>query len=153
MKKYIALGVFLGAPFIVAFLGSSVTTPSINSWYTLLNKPSFSPPNWVFAPVWTILFLLMGIASYLVWKRQKRIRTPLKFYGVQLILNFLWSYLFFGLHRPDLALLGILSLWVFIFLTTKSFYKVDRLAGLLFFPYLLWVSFAVFLNYSILTLN
>ena len=153
MKKLLPLIIALAIPFIVAYLGSSVTTPSIGSWYATLNKPAFSPPNWIFAPVWTLLFLLMGIASYLVWKKQKKIKTPLKLYGVQLILNFLWSYLFFGLNRPDLAMADIILLWIFIFLTLKSFYKVNKLAGALLIPYILWVSFASILNFAILTLN
>lgn len=153
MKKYLPLLLSLVIPFSFAFLGSAVTTPSIDSWYPMLNKPSFNPPSWIFGPVWTLLFFLMGISSYLVWKKQKKIKTPLKIYGVQLILNFLWSYLFFGLHRPDLALFEIIILWIFILLTIKIFYKVDKLAAYLLIPYIFWVGFAVFLNYSIVSLN
>lgn len=151
--KLIPLIVALTIPFVIAYLGSSVTTPSIGSWYATLNKPSFSPSNWVFGPVWTLLFLLMGIASYLVWKKQKKIKAPLKLYGTQLIFNFFWSYLFFGLHRPDLALLDIITLWVFIFFTIRSFYKVKKTAAYLLYPYLAWVSFASILNLSIFLLN
>lgn len=153
MKKYLPLTIALALPFVIAFLGSSVTTPSIDSWYQSLKKPSFSPPNWIFGPVWTALFLLMGIASYLVWKKEKKIKTSLKLYGIQLGLNFFWSYLFFGLHRPDWSLFEIALLWFFILLTIKSFYKVRKEAGIFLIPYLLWVSFAAYLNYTIFLLN
>lgn len=153
MRKYLPLVLSLGIPFGFAYLGSAVTTPSITTWYQTLIKPSFNPPNYLFGPVWTILFTLMGISSYLVWKKQKKIKTPLKIYTVQLILNFLWSYLFFGLHRPDLAFFEIIFLWIFILLTIKSFYKVEKVAAYLLIPYVFWVSFAAFLNYSIVILN
>ena len=153
MKKYLPLLVSFGIAFGIAFLGSLVTTPAIGDWYYLLNKPSFSPPNWVFGPAWTVLFALMATSAYLVWRKQKKIGTPLKIYGIQLFLNFLWSYLFFGIRRPDLALLEIFFLWFFIFLTIKKFYKVDKLAGYLLLPYILWVSFATLLNLSIVSLN
>jgi len=153
MKKYAALIVSILIAYAVAFLGSLVTTPSIANWYATLNKPSFNPPNYLFGPVWTLLFTLMAISAYLVWRKQKKITAELKIYGVQLGLNFLWSYLFFGLQRPGLALFEILLLWIFIALTITKFYKVDKLAAYLLIPYILWVSFAVFLNYSIVTLN
>ncbi|KKU12297.1 MAG: TspO and MBR like protein [Candidatus Woesebacteria bacterium GW2011_GWA1_45_8] len=153
IKKYTALVVSIVFAYAVAFLGSLVTTPSIGNWYSSLNKPSFNPPNYLFGPVWTILFTLMAISAYLVWKKKKKITAELKIYAVQLGLNFLWSYLFFGLHRPDLALFEIMLLWVYIALTIVRFYKVDKLAGYLLIPYILWVGFAAFLNYSIVTLN
>ena len=153
MKKYLPLLVSLGIPFGFAYLGSTVTTPSIDTWYATLNKPFFNPPNWIFGPVWSLLYFLMGISSFLVWKKQRKIKTPLKIYGVQLVLNFLWSYLFFGLHRPSLSLFEIIILWIFILMTIKSFYKVDKVAGYLLIPYIAWVSFAAFLNYSIVILN
>ncbi|OGY18490.1 MAG: hypothetical protein A2900_03485 [Candidatus Chisholmbacteria bacterium RIFCSPLOWO2_01_FULL_50_28] len=153
MKKYTPLLISLGIAFGVAFLGSSVTTPSISGWYASLNKPSFNPPAWVFAPVWTILFAMMAIASFLVWKKQKKMKIPLQLYGIQLFLNFLWSFLFFGLRRPDLALLEIALLWIVIQLTLRAFYAVDKLASYLLVPYILWVSFAAFINFSIVLLN
>lgn len=153
MKKYLPLVISLAIPFIVAYFGSAATVPSINGWYGGLIKPSFSPPNWIFAPVWSVLFLLMGISSFLIWRRKKKITYPLKLYGVQLFLNFLWSYLFFGLHRPDLAFVDIILLWIFIALTISSFYKVKKIASYLLLPYIIWVSFAAVLNFSILLLN
>ncbi len=153
MKKYLSLIVCLAIPFGIAFMGSAVTTPAITGWYASLNKPFFSPPNWVFAPVWTALFLLMGISSYLVWRKEKKIGAPLKIYGVQLVLNFFWSYLFFGLRRPDLAFAEIIVLWIFIALTIKSFYKVNKLAAYFLLPYIIWVSFASALNFFVFSLN
>jgi len=153
MKKLIPLILNLGIAYGVAFFGSLFTTPSIGNWYATLNKPSFNPPNYLFGPVWTLLFTLMAISAYLVWKKRRRVTTELKLYATQLGLNFLWSYLFFGLHRPELALFEIILLWIFIALTITGFYKVDKLAAYLLIPYILWVSFAAFLNYSIVTLN
>jgi tryptophan-rich sensory protein len=153
MKKYSALIVSILISYAVAFLGSLVTTPSIGSWYATLNKPSFNPPNYLFGPVWTLLFTLMAISAYLVWNKRKKLTIELKIYGLQLGLNFLWSYLFFGLHRPELALFEIILLWIFIALTITRFYKVDKLAAYLLIPYVLWVSFAAFLNYTIVILN
>lgn len=153
MKKFTPLIVSLGIVYTVAFLGSLATTPTIGNWYVLLNKPSFNPPNYLFGPVWTLLFTLMGISAYLVWKKKKKITTPLIFYAVQLGLNLLWSILFFGLQLPSTAFLEIIFLWILIALTINEFYKVDRLAAYLLIPYILWVSFAALLNYSIVALN
>jgi len=137
------------------FIGSFFTTPSIASWYAFINKPSFSPPNWLFAPAWTLLYILMGIAAFLIWQKRDNQKTKqaLRFYGTQLILNALWSIIFFGMHNPGLAFLEIIFLWIFIFLTLIKFYKINKTAGILFIPYLLWVSFASILNYAIWMLN
>ena len=153
MKKYLPLVLSLAIPFMVAYFGSAVTMPAIGGWYATLVKPAFSPPNWIFAPVWSALFLLMGISSFLVWQKKKKIIYPLKIYGVQLLLNFLWSYFFFGLHRVDLAFIDIIFLWILIVLTIKAFYKVEKNAAYLLLPYIVWVSFATILNFSILLLN
>lgn len=136
-------------------LGSVFTTSAIPTWYQTLNKPFFSPPNFIFAPVWTILYILMGISLYLVISEKgggKREKTVWIF-AVQLILNVLWSVIFFGMKNPSLALVDIVALWIAIFLTIKSFYKINKLAGQLLFPYLAWVSFASILNLSIVILN
>jgi|SRR3989344_4608968 len=130
-------------------LGSFFTVSSIPTWYAALNKPAFSPPNFIFGPVWTLLYLLMGVSLYLVWQKK---RVPPAFW-VQLILNFSWSIIFFGLKNPALAFVNIVALWIAIFLTIKSFYKINKLAGNLLIPYLLWVTFASFLNLSIVILN
>jgi translocator protein len=131
-------------------LGSFATMTSVKSWYlTDLIKPEFNPPSWVFGPVWTTLFFLMGISLYLVWNKKKN----LFWFWVQLILNVFWSYLFFGIHSPRLAFYEIIFLWVAIFITIVKFWKHNKTASVLLWPYLAWVSFASFLNYSIMILN
>lgn len=156
MKKIFTLIIFVGACLVVAFSGSLVTTPSITNWYADLNKPAFNPPSWVFAPVWTLLFIMMGISAYLVWEK----RTKKKGYGaalilftIQLGLNYLWSFLFFGLHSPFFALIDIILLWIFILLTIIKFFKISKSAAYLLIPYLLWVTFASGLNFFVWRLN
>ena len=137
-------------------IGAFYTTPSISGWYQTLAKPELAPPNWIFAPVWTTLFFLMGIAAYLIWKKglvRQDVKVALGFFVVQLILNTLWSIIFFGAHALGWALLDIVLLWLAILATTLSFWKISRVAGSLMIPYLLWVSFAIYLNYSIFILN
>lgn len=137
-------------------LGSFFTVPSIPAWYAGLAKPSFAPPNWVFGPVWTMLFLLMGVAAYLVWRKgleKREVRVGLTLFVAQLALNMLWSALFFGLRNPGAALVEIVVLWSAILATAIVFKKVSRPAGLLLLPYLLWVAFAAYLNYAIWKLN
>jgi translocator protein len=146
----------IGSCFLVAFLGSIFTTPSIPTWYAHLNKPFFNPPNWIFAPVWTILFFLMGISLYIVWnknlKNEKK-EQAIKVFVFQLILNLFWSLAFFGLHMPVLALIVIYVLWITIFMMIKSFLKISKASGNLQIPYLAWVTFASFLNLAIVFLN
>lgn len=141
----LSVGLCLG----VGGLGSFFTVSSIPTWYATLNKPVFSPPNWVFGPVWTILYFLMGISLYLVWQKKK---VPAVFW-VQLALNALWSIIFFGLKNPVLAMLDIAALWIAIYLTIKSFYPISKIAAYLLLPYLIWVTFASILNLSIVILN
>lgn len=141
---------------LAGFVGSIFTAPAIGGWYATIQKPLFNPPNWVFAPVWTTLFLLMGIALYLVWDKgleRKEVKLAVSVFGVQLSLNIMWSFLFFGLQSPFLAFIEIVLLWIAILATTILFYRVSKKPGLLLVPYLLWVSFAVLLNYSIWMLN
>jgi len=132
---------------LAGLMGSVFTDTGI--WYKNLAKPFFQPPNYLFGIVWPILFLLMGIALYLVWGKQ----PAMKLFGIQLILNILWSALFFGLKQPLIALIEIFVLWYFIYKTTIEFYKINKTAAYLFIPYLLWVSFAIVLNLSIVILN
>ena len=141
--------------FLVAFVGSSFTTKSIVNWYRFLKKPSFAPPNWLFAPAWSLLYLLMAIAAFLIWQQRGAfvVKTALIFYLIQLILNALWSIIFFGWRKPGLAFFEIIFLWIFILLTLIKFYQVNKTAGLLLLPYLLWVTFASVLNLSIWLLN
>jgi tryptophan-rich sensory protein len=140
---------------LAGFLGSLFTIPAIPTWYKTLNKPFFNPPNWIFSPVWISLFFLMGISLFLVWRRQGHptFKTALIFFFVQLILNILWSGAFFGLRSPLLGLIDIILLWIAILLTILNFLKVSKIGGLLLIPYLIWVSFATFLNFSLWILN
>lgn len=143
------------APLLAGFLGSYFTTPNIPTWYAGINKPFFNPPSWIFAPVWTTLYLLMGIAFYLIWNSEKgeEKSKAIKLFLIQLILNSLWSIFFFGLQIPWLAFAEIIILWIFIFLTIKSFTQINKNASYLLYPYLAWVSFASILNFSIAILN
>ncbi len=138
------------------FIGSIFTTPSIPTWYKKLKKPSFSPPNRVFAPVWITLYTLMGISLYLILREglgNPQVQVGLGIFGIQLVLNVLWSFVFFGKKSILGGLVTIAVLWVAILLTIISFLNVSLLAGLLLVPYLLWSSFAAILNHSILKLN
>jgi tryptophan-rich sensory protein len=135
--------------FLTALIGSSVTTPSIAGWYQTINKAPFNPPNWLFAPAWTILFILMAISLYLVWKKSQ---FP-KIFLLQLFLNFFWSFSFFYLHQPILAYIDILVLIVVLIFTIKQFIKIDKLAAYLLYPYLAWISFASILNLYVIILN
>ncbi|MFH0863745.1 MAG: TspO/MBR family protein [Candidatus Gottesmanbacteria bacterium] len=141
---------------LAGFLGSYFTAPAISTWYVYLQKPFFSPPNWIFAPVWTTLYILMGISAGLVWQKgldNKKVKLALSIFGVQLVLNILWSFMFFGLQIPFLGLVTIIFLWLAILITIKKFLKINRTAGLLLIPYILWVSFASILNLAIHLLN
>jgi len=136
----------------VGFAGAIFTIPAIKGWYQTINKPSFNPPSWIFSPVWTVLFLLMGISLYLVWKKGINTKAIMLFVA-QLALNFFWSVLFFGLESPGLAFIDLVLLWAAILATILVFSKVSKLAGLLLLPYLLWVTFAGVLNFAIYILN
>lgn len=135
---------------VIGIGGAFFTSPAVSSsWYTSLIKPTFQPPSWLFGPVWTTLYALMGIALYLVWQN----KSLVKLFIAQLFFNFLWSVLFFGLKTPFFAFLCIVVLWILILVLTIKFFKVKKLAGYLFIPYLLWVTFASILNFSIFILN
>jgi benzodiazapine receptor len=143
-------------PLIFGVLGGLITVRSVKTWYPGIAKPSFNPPNWLFGPVWSTLFIIIGIASYLVWTKRKQIvRLPrtIAVYFIQLILNLLWSFLFFYSHLIGAALIEIIALLVAIAINGMVFYKIDKTAGLLFIPYFLWVSFATILTYNIFILN
>jgi len=152
VKLAISIGVCLAA----GFIGSIFTNASIPTWYMTLEKPSFNPPNWLFGPVWTALYILMGIAAFLVWRAglgEPKARTALIIFIIQLILNVLWSAAFFGFRSPIAGLVVIVILWVAILLTILSFVKVSIIAGILLIPYILWVSFASILNAAIYVLS
>lgn len=152
---WIGLVAFLILCFAAAGIGGAVTTPKIPGWYATLAKPSWNPPNGVFGPVWSALYLGMAVAAWLVWRQGglPGARLPLTLFGVQLLLNVLWSVIFFGLQNPSLAFGEVLILWAAIAATMVTFWRRSRVAGLLLAPYLAWVSFASALNFVIWRLN
>ena len=152
IKIIISLAVTFSAPVIASF----VTAPGSSDWYANLNKPFFNPPGWVFGPVWTALYILMAVSAALVWQKGLAgpiVRMALALYLVQLVLNGLWTPLFFGAKMPLLAFIDIVLLWAAIILTILAFVRVSRYAALLMLPYLAWTSFAAVLNFSLWYLN
>jgi len=151
-KNLLGLFGWLALTFAVSFIASRFTP---GEWYSQLAKPSFTPPSWIFGPVWTLLYALMAIAAWTVWKNAgfKGASVALSLFVLQLILNGLWSGLFFGLQRPDLAFYEIIFLWIIILLTLVVFWKHQPLAGVLFIPYIAWVSFAAVLNFYLWRMN
>jgi benzodiazapine receptor len=141
---------------IAGFLGSLATRSSIPTWYAGLIKPPFNPPNQLFAPVWTILYILMGVSAFIIWRQgsqDQHVKVALSVFLGQLVLNVLWSIMFFGLRLPLFAFIEIIILWIAILLTILKFRKISITAALLLIPYILWVSFAAILNFSIWRLN
>lgn len=156
MKKAIKLIIAIIICELAGVIGSFFTAPAIKGWYVNLARPEFAPPNWVFAPVWTTLFALMGIALFLIWKKglnRHEVKIALAIFFVQLILNILWSIIFFGFQSPFGAVIEIVILWLAILATIIAFHRISKAAAWLLVPYILWVSFAGFLNYSIWQLN
>ena len=155
MNRWIALGLFLLASFTASAIGEYATFESVRTWYPTLVKPSWNPPAAIFGPVWTLLYLLMSIAAWRVWLRREQTgaRPALRLFFVSLALNALWSVLFFGLHRPGLALLEVVLFWGTLVLIQVRFARLDRVAGWLWAPYVAWVSFATVLNAAIWRLN
>ena len=155
MKKTYKLIISLLIPQLAGGLGSVFTASSVKDWYLTLEKPALNPPAWVFGPVWTTLFLLMGYALYLIWTDESGKRKILAYlvFGIQMILNVIWSIIFFDLHSPGGALFEMIFLWLAILATIIAFAKISRPAAWLLAPYILWVSFAGYLNYSIWILN
>jgi translocator protein len=138
--------------FAVAGVGGLATAPSIPNWYAGLAKPSWTPPDWIFGPVWSALYLSMAVAAWLVWRRRNA-TVPMTLFGIQLVFNAAWSWLFFGLHSPGAAFVDIVLLWTAIVATTVVFWRRSIVAGILFVPYLVWVSFASVLNLVIWRMN
>jgi tryptophan-rich sensory protein len=156
MKDWIRFIVSVVGCEVGGILGTPFTVIALPTWYATLNMPSFAPPNWVFGPVWTLLYFLMGTSFYLIWKQswqKKKIATAGRFFLAQLALNFIWSPIFFGLRAPLLGLVVIVVMWILIVMTMKKFYPLSRLAFYLLIPYILWVSFATILNAAIVVLN
>ncbi len=154
-RQAVGLGVLIVCCFGAGLLGNLVTMPEIPTWYAELAKPTWNPPAWIFAPVWTLLYLMMAIAAWLVWRPAgwRAARLPLGLFAVQLVLNSLWTILFFGLQRPDWAAVEIVLLGLAIFLTLIAFLRRSALAGLLLLPYLAWVGFASVLNWTLWQMN
>ncbi len=153
-RPWLGLIVLIAVCFAAAGLGGIATTPKIDNWYATLEKPSWTPPAWIFGPVWSLLYLSMAIAAWLVWRRHGWAATvPMILFGIQLLLNVSWSWLFFGLESPGLAFAEILALWTAIAATAVAFWCWSTVAGILLTPYLAWVSFAAVLNFAIWRLN
>jgi len=177
MKKsnWIKLVVSLVIPLVAGWIGSLYIMPSIGTWYATLAKPALNPPSWIFAPVWTLLYILMGIALFIVWKKDWQVKSELladcdkswnpwtrafwsgdwqkqniiAIFAVQLVLNVLWSYIFFGLHQPGVAFFELIVLWISILYLIINFYRVSKTVAWLLLPYILWVTFAGYLNWAI----
>ncbi|MGB7969206.1 MAG: TspO/MBR family protein [Methanobacterium sp.] len=143
-------------PLIIGYLGSIVTLPQISTWYSTLSKPWWSPPNWLFGPIWTTLYVLMGIALFLVWREgihRKDVRFAILIFGVQLVLSLIWSVVFFSLHALFGSFVIVMLLWLAILANIIAFLIISKWAGLLLVPYIIWVSIASYLNYSVYLLN
>ena len=157
MNKTVKIVIALIVCLMVGYSASVVTRPSVETWYPTIIKPSFNPPNWIFMPMWTFLYILMAVAAGLVWDKIKEqneeVKKALGFFLIQLALNAIWSYLFFGLKNPMLALIEIALLFLMIYETYLKFIKINKIAGYLLIPYMAWVAFAAILNASIWWLN
>jgi translocator protein len=155
MRSVVALVVFLGLAFAAAAIGGLSAAGGGNDWYQSLRRPSWSPPDWVFGPVWTVLYASIGVAGWLVWRERgsDQVDAALTVWGVQLVLNAAWTWLFFGLHRPGLALIDIVALAMAIAGMIVLFGRVSQVAAVLLVPYLAWVCFAAALNAAIWHLN
>ncbi len=155
LRSVMGLGIWMGVCFGAAFLGSAITTPVVSTWYAGLVKPSWTPPNWVFGPVWSALYLMMAVAVWLVWRWGgfAKAAIPLTLFLVQLALNAAWSILFFGLRMPGLAFAEIVLLWFAILVTLVMFWRLNPIAGFLLVPYILWTTFAGALNLALWQLN
>ena len=151
----IALLIFVGICLAVEFVSGWSTQSSVRDWYLQIRKPSWTPPGWIFAPVWTYLYITMGVAAWLVWRGREHpaATASLWLFGLQLLFNGLWSVVFFGLRQPGWGLVDISLLWIVLLAATVFFFRVSPTAGFLMVPYLLWVSFASALNFSIWRLN
>lgn len=154
-SRWIGLLVFIGICLGAGGLGAIATTPEIEGWYKTIEKPSWNPPDYIFGPVWTTLYIMMAVAAWLVWKPEgfKPATTPLTLFAIQLGLNVAWSWIFFGMHQPGWAFAEIVILWLLIVATTVAFFRRSKVAGGLMVPYLAWVSFASVLNFAIWRLN
>jgi translocator protein len=154
-SQLIALAVFLGLVAVVSGLGSLFTMSGMDGWYESLDQPDWDPPDWVFGPIWSVLYLGIGVSAWLVWRARgiSGARVPLAVWGVQLALNLLWTLIFFGLEQPGFATIEIAILWLAIVATIAAFWPISKVAAMILVPYLAWVSFAAALTFSIWRLN
>lgn len=155
-KEIPLLALFVLACLLVGGISGFLTSGEVNNWYPNLNKPLWNPPNWLFGPVWTILYVLMGIAAFLVYREgfeKREVKFALGIFSIQLALNFFWSIIFFSYKNLFASFVEIIILWVAILATIISFYPISRSAAFIMLPYLLWVTFATLLNYSLWILN
>ncbi len=151
-KNIVKFIISITIPLLAGFIGSYFTMPAISGWYSELVKPDLNPPNWIFAPVWTTLYILMGTSFFLIWQKGKHYLETSVF-SAQIILNTTWSIFFFGFQRLDVAFINIVLLWLMIVLTMILFFRISKIAMYLLIPYILWVSFAGYLNFTIWILN
>lgn len=152
-NRWVVLAGLIVLCLVAGFAGSVASMDAIPNWYAYINKPSWNPPNWIFAPVWTILYIMMAVAAWRVWLTRDRVKPALVLFFIQLALNVLWTLIFFGMRSPGGALIEVVPFWAAILATTLAFFGRDTWAGLLFVPYLAWVSFAAVLNFAIWRLN
>ncbi len=152
-NRWLMLAILIGLCLGVAAFAGFATAKSVLDWYPTLVKPDWTPPGWLFGPVWTVLYVIMAIAAWLVWQKRPASGRAMTLFYVQLLLNLVWSFLFFGLQSPLLGLFDIIALWTAILLTAFAFFRHSHVAGTLMVPYLLWVSFATALNLSIVFMN
>jgi len=156
MSNIVKAIIAIAIPLMVGATSGFFTVTGVESWYQTIQKPSWNPPNWIFGPVWTTLYVMMGIALYLVWKEdtsEELKKIAIALFAVQLTLNFFWSFIFFNQQQPGWALVEIIAMWIFILMTIFAFAQVNKTAAWLLVPYISWVSFATILNYTIWQLN
>lgn len=156
MSNIVKAIIAIAIPLMVGATSGFFTISGVESWYQTIQKPSWNPPNWIFGPVWTTLYVMMGIALFLVWKEdtsEELKKIAIGLFAVQLTLNFFWSFIFFNQQQPGWALVEIIAMWFFILLTIFAFAQVNKTAAWLLVPYISWVSFATILNYTIWQLN
>ncbi len=156
MNNFLKLLVSVSVPLLIGFSSGFFTITDVGSWYQTIQKPAWNPPYWIFGPVWTTLYILMGIALFLIWKKEgnnKLKKAAIILFAIQLVLNFFWSIIFFNQHQIGWALVEIVILWLSILLTIFVFAKIDKIAAWLMLPYIAWVSFATILNFTIWQLN
>jgi tryptophan-rich sensory protein len=154
-RDWAALAIFLALSFAAAFIGGLFTSASVNGWYQTINKPTWTPPSWIFGPVWTLLYLSMALAAWLIWRRRDdaNVTAALTLFVIQLALNAAWSAFFFGWQNPKLAFGDIVLLWSAILAAMIAFWRITAISGWLFAPYVLWVTFAAALNLAIWQMN